>query len=53
MARHGGMYRNADIFVKCGYFYAVLISQLFSASGNFGISTCKYSLPISNPYILY
>ena len=24
-----GVYRNADIFVKCGYFYAVLISQLF------------------------
>ena len=30
MARHGGVYRNADIFVKCGYFYAVLISPLFS-----------------------
>ena len=26
----GGVYHNADIFVKCGYFYAVLISQLFS-----------------------
>ena len=31
MARHGGgVYRNADIFVKCGYFYMVLISPLFS-----------------------
>ena len=31
MARHGGgVYRNTDIFVKCGYFYAVLISPLFS-----------------------
>ena len=29
MAHHEG-YRNADIFVKCGYFYAVLISPLFS-----------------------
>ena len=29
MAHHGG-YHNADSFVKCGYFYAVLISQLFS-----------------------
>ena len=25
-----GVYCNADIFVKCGYFYAVLISPLFS-----------------------
>ena len=30
MARHGGVYRNVDIFVKCRYFYVVLISQLFS-----------------------
>ena len=30
MARHGVGYHNADIFVKCGYFYAVLISPLFS-----------------------
>ena len=30
MARHGGVYRNVDIFVKCGYFYTVLISLLFS-----------------------
>ena len=30
MARHGGVYRNADIFVKSGYLYAVLISPLFS-----------------------
>ena len=30
MARHGGVYHNMDIFVKCGYFYVVLISQLFS-----------------------
>ena len=29
MARHGG-YRNMDIFVKCEYFYVVLISPLFS-----------------------
>ena len=26
----GGAYRNVDIFVKCGYFYVVLISPLFS-----------------------
>ena len=30
MARHGGVYCNADIFVKYGYFYMVLISPLFS-----------------------
>ena len=30
MARHGVGYRNVDIFVKCWYFYAVLISPLFS-----------------------
>ena len=30
MACHGGVYCNVDIFVKCGYFYAVLISPLFS-----------------------
>ena len=30
MVHHGGVYHNADIFVKCGYFYAVLISPLFS-----------------------
>ena len=30
MAHHGEVYRNADIFVKCRYFYAVLISPLFS-----------------------
>ena len=30
MAHHGGVYHNADIFVKCGYFYMVLISPLFS-----------------------
>ena len=30
MACHEGVYCNADIFVKCRYFYAVLISQLFS-----------------------
>ena len=29
MARHGGGC-TPDIFVKCGYFYAVLISPLFS-----------------------
>ena len=29
MARHGGC-RTPDIFVKRGYFYAVLISPLFS-----------------------
>ena len=51
-----GMYRNTDIFVKCGYFYAVLISQLFSemaAKRQFWDLDLKYSLPISNPYILY
>ena len=57
MAHHGGgVYCNADIFVKCGYFYTVLISPLFPIwhpSGNFGIRTCKYSLLISNPNILY
>ena len=30
MARHGEGGRTPDIFVKCGYFYAFLISQLFS-----------------------
>ena len=30
MACHGGVYCNADIFVKFGYFYVVLISPLFS-----------------------
>ena len=31
MARHGGEGgRTLDIFVKCGYFYTVLISPLFS-----------------------
>ena len=30
MACHEGVYHNADIFVKCGYFYVVLISPLFS-----------------------
>ena len=29
MAHHGGGH-TPDIFVKCGYFYAVLISPLFS-----------------------
>ena len=29
MAHHGGCH-TPDIFVKCGYFYAVLISPLFS-----------------------
>ena len=29
MARHGGGC-TPDIFVKCGYFYVVLISPLFS-----------------------
>ena len=29
MARHGACH-NLDIFIKCGYFYALLISQLFS-----------------------
>ena len=48
--------RTLDIFVKCGYFYAVLISPLFSKMANgeiFEVRTCKYSLPISNPNILY
>ena len=30
MAHHGGVYHNVDIFVKCRYFYTVLISTLFS-----------------------
>ena len=30
MAHHGEGGRTPDIFVKCGYFYAFLISQLFS-----------------------
>ena len=31
MVHHGGcVYHNVDIFVKCGYFYAILISPLFS-----------------------
>ena len=30
MARHGGRCCTLDIFVKCGYFYTVLISPLFS-----------------------
>ena len=34
MACHGGVYCNADIFVKCGYFYTVLISQLFFQNGS-------------------
>ena len=29
MAHHGGGH-TLDIFVKCGYFYVVLISPLFS-----------------------
>ena len=35
MARHGGV-RTPDIFVKCGYFYAVLISPLFSKMADGG-----------------
>ena len=30
----GEGYRNVDIFVKCGYFYVVLISPLFSKMAN-------------------
>ena len=29
-------YRNMDIFVKCGYFYTVLISPLFSKMADGG-----------------
>ena len=29
-------YRNTDIFVKCGYFYVVLISPLFSKMADGG-----------------
>ena len=36
MARHGGGVCTPDIFVKCGYFYAVLISPLFSKMANSG-----------------
>ena len=45
-----------DILVKCGSIYALLISPLFSKMADmelFVIWDCKYSLPISNPYILY
>ena len=57
MARHGRGCCTPDIFVKCGYFYVVLISPLFSKMADrrdiFAVRTCKYSLPISNPNILY
>ena len=36
MACHGVGYRNVDIFVKCGYFYTVLISPLFSKMADGG-----------------
>ena len=36
MACHGGGYHNMDIFVKCGYFYAVLIPPLFSKMADGG-----------------
>ena len=35
MARYRGG-RTPDIFVKCGYFYAVLISPLFSKMADSG-----------------
>ena len=35
MACHGGGH-TPDIFVKCGYFYAVLISPLFSKMADGG-----------------
>ena len=35
MAHHGGGH-NPDIFVKCGSFYAVLISPLFSKMADGG-----------------
>ena len=35
MACHGGC-RNPDIFVKCGSFYVVLISPLFSKMADSG-----------------
>ena len=40
-ARHAEGGRTPDIFVKCGYFYAVLISPLFynmAKGGDFGSS---------------
>ena len=52
MACHGGCH-TLDILVKCMSFYTLLISPLFSNMELFGIQTCKYSLPISNPNILY
>ena len=51
MACHGGVYHNADIFVKCGYFHHCF--PRWPTEEHFAIQTCKYSLPISNPNILY
>ena len=48
MACHGGCH-TLDILVKCGSIYALLISPLFAKMA----SSDLYSLPISNPYILY
>ena len=58
MARHGGVYRNVDIFVKCGYFYAVLISStvfqygIQAAISGFGLVSILFS-NLANPNILY
>ena len=53
MAHHGGVYHNADIFVKCGYFYAVLISPLFSnmAILGFGLVSILFLFQILIFYI--
>ena len=56
MACHGGGCCTSDILVKCGSIYVLFISPLFSkmADGEvFEVRNCKYSLPISNPNILY
>ena len=43
MARHGGVYCNVDIFVKCRYFCTVLISPLFSNS-TFPLNALKHTV---------
>ena len=55
MARHGGCC-TPDIFVKWGLFTCFWFHHCFPrwlTTRKFGIQTCKYSLPISNPDILY
>ena len=57
MARHGGVciitwifLLNAGIFTRFWFHHCF---PIWRQSSNFGIQTCKYSLPISNPNILY